>query len=147
MSTLARRDDSRRPSIVVGGLGVVQILAWGTSYYLPAVLAAPMAAATGWPLSFVVGGFSLALLVSGLAAPAVGRMIDSSGGRPVLAGGAVVLATGLTALGLATNLIVFFAAWLVIGLAMSASLYDAAFSTLGRQAAGRRNLSSMIAAH
>jgi len=132
MTILARLNDSRRPAVVVGGLGVVQILAWGTSYYLPAVLAAPMAAATGWPLSFVVGGFSLALFVSGLAAPAVGRMIDSHGGRPVLAGGAIVLAAGLTTLGLATNLVVFFTAWLVIGLAMSASLYDAAFSTLGR---------------
>ena len=132
MTILDQPGDSRRPSAVVGGLGLVQILAWGTSYYLPAVLAAPMAAATGWSLSFVVGGFSLALFVSGLAAPSVGRMIDSHGGRPVLAAGAVVLAAGLTALGLATSLVVFFAAWLVIGLAMSASLYDAAFSTLGR---------------
>ncbi len=35
---------------VISALGVVQILAWGSSYYLPAVLAAPIATDTGWPL-------------------------------------------------------------------------------------------------
>jgi hypothetical protein len=33
------------PRIVVSALGIAQILAWGSSYYLPAVLAAPIAVA------------------------------------------------------------------------------------------------------
>jgi hypothetical protein len=40
------------------GAGVAQILAWGSSYYLPAVLAKPIADDTGWPLTWVVGGLS-----------------------------------------------------------------------------------------
>ena len=54
-----------RPAIVVTGLGLTQILAWGSSYYLPAVLAAPIAAETGWPLTWIVGGLSLGLLDRG----------------------------------------------------------------------------------
>lgn len=117
---------------LLGGLGITQILAWGTSYYLLTVLAGPIAADTGWPLTLIVGGFSLALLVSGLASPRIGRLIAHNGGRPVLAGGAVLMGCGLALLGLSPNLPMFWIGWIVIGLAMSASLYDPAFSTLGR---------------
>jgi len=118
--------------LIVPALGVTQILAWGSSYYLPAVLARPIAAETGWPLAWVVGGLSLGLLVSGLAAPLVGRLIHRHGGRPVLAASAMMLAAGLLGLALAPTLWAFLAAWAVVGLGMSAGLYDAAFSTLGR---------------
>ncbi len=118
--------------LIVPALGVTQILAWGSSYYLPAVLAQPISVDTGWPLTWVVGGLSLGLLVSGLAAPFVGRLIHHHGGRPVLAASAVLLAAGLLGLAAAPNLVLFLAAWLIVGLGMSAGLYDAAFSTLGR---------------
>jgi MFS family permease len=124
---------SRRPAaLVVTALGITQILAWGSSYYLPAVLAQPIATDTGWPWTWVVGGLSLGLLVSGLAAPLVGRLIHRHGGRPVLAASAILLAAGLLGLALAPDLVLFLASWLVVGLGMSAGLYDAAFSTLGR---------------
>ena len=121
-----------RRAVVISALGVTQILAWGTSYYLPAVLAKPIAADTGWPLSFVVGGLSLGLLAAGVVSPRVGRAIQALGGRPVLALSSVLLGTGLGLLALATNLALFFTAWAVIGLGMGAGLYDAAFATLGR---------------
>jgi len=118
--------------LIVPALGVTQIMAWGSSYYLPAVLARPIAADTGWPLTWVVGGLSLGLLVAGLASPFVGRQIHHYGGRPVLIASALLLATGQLGLAFSPNLPVFIAAWLVTGLGMSAGLYDAAFSTLGR---------------
>jgi hypothetical protein len=118
--------------IVVTALGVTQILAWGSSYYLPAVLAQPIAADTGWPLPWVVGGLSLGLLAAGLISPRVGRAIERSGGRPVLASSSVLLAAGLAGLALAHGLPAYLAAWVVIGLGMGTGLYDAAFATLGR---------------
>ncbi|MBE7200561.1 MAG: hypothetical protein INR70_22540, partial [Parafilimonas terrae] len=51
---------------VVSALGVVQIFTWGSSFYLPAVLAGPVAESTGWPLAGVVGGLSVGLLVAAL---------------------------------------------------------------------------------
>lgn len=119
-------------SAVITALGVVQILAWGSSYYLPAVLAAPIAADTGWPLPWIAGSLSIGLLVAGLVAPHVGRAIGSTGGRPVLALAALLIATGQIILGLAPSLPVFVAGWIVLGAGMAAGLYDAAFSTLGR---------------
>jgi MFS family permease len=119
-------------AVIISALGVTQIFAWGASYYLPAVLAAPIAADTGWSLTWVVGGLSLGLLTAGLVSPWVGRGIAARGGRPVLAVSAGLLATGLLALALAHSLPAFLLAWVVIGLGMGAGLYDPAFATLGR---------------
>jgi MFS family permease len=123
---------SRRRPLVITVLGVGQILAWGASYYLPAVLAAPIAADTGWPATTVMAALSAGLLVSGLVSPRIGQLIERHGGRPVLALSAVLLGLGLLIQGLATSEAMLIGAWLVIGVGMGAGLYDPAFSTLTR---------------
>lgn len=122
----------RRRWPVVSALGVTQVLAWGGSYYLPAVLAGPVSADTGWSPTWVVGGLSVGLLVAAAASPTVGRVIARRGGRPVLAASAVLLAAGQCGLALAASLPALVAAWVVVGLGMAAGLYDPAFATLGR---------------
>lgn len=116
---------------VIAALGIVQILTFGTTYYLLAVLAAPIAEDTGWSRAAITGGISLGLLFSGLSARFVARIIRARGGRIVLVTGVGLLATGLAGLALAQNLPMYYAAWMVMGAGMAASLYDAAFSTLG----------------
>ena len=116
---------------VVTALGVTQILAWGSTFYLLAVLAPHIARDTGWGYDWVVVGASVGLFVAGIVSPRVGRFIALHGGRPVLAVGAVLLAAGLAGLGLAQNYPLYLAAWAVVGAGMGAGLYDAAFSTLG----------------
>jgi MFS family permease len=96
------------------------------------VLAKPIAEDTGWPLTWVIAGLSLGLLIAGLISPFVGRRIRDLGGKPVLIASALLLAAGFTVLALAPTLPVFIAGWAVMGLGMGAGLYDAAFSTLGR---------------
>jgi MFS family permease len=123
---------TRSRAAVIAALGVTQILAWGSSYYLPAVLAGPIAADTGWPLPWIVGALSLGLIVAGLASPAIGRLIQERGGRPVLAGSALLIAGGQAILALAPNVVVYACGWVLMGLGMGAGLYDAAFATLGR---------------
>ncbi|MGA0594298.1 MFS transporter [Enterovirga sp. CN4-39] len=118
-------------AVVITALGTTQILAWGSSYYLLAVLAVPISDDTGWPLPWVVGGLSLGLLVAGLVSPRVGRLIGDHGGRPVLAGSALLLGFGLALLGTAPNLGIYLLAWAVLGAGMGAGLYDAAFAALG----------------
>ena len=122
--------DGRRR--VISALGITQILGWGSSYYVPAVLGHPIAAATGWPYGWVIGGLSLGLLVSGLVSIRVGHLIDRHGGRPVLVASSLFLAAGLVLLAFAPSVPVYLCAWLVLGLGMGSGLYDAAFSTLGR---------------
>jgi MFS family permease len=124
----------RPPSflLVIPVLGVTQILAWGSSYYLLAVLAQPIAGDTGWSLAWIVGGLSLGLLVAGIVSPRVGDNIQRLGGRMVLATSAVFLALGLIGLALSPNLPIYILSWLLLGVGMGAGLYDAAFATLGR---------------
>ncbi len=113
-------------------LGLTQLLAWATTYYVPAVATAAVAASFGASQAAVVGGFSWALLVSGLCTPWVGRRIDRLGGRAVLAGATVIQASGLAVLAGSAGLGGWYAGWTVLGVGMAGGLYDAAFATLGR---------------
>lgn len=117
---------------VVSVLGLVQIFAWGSSFYLLAVISDPIRAETGWSTKLITGGISIGLLVSGLSAVVVGRLIEAFGGRKVMAGGMALLASGLTVIALAQHPGVYLAAWLLMGMGMAAGLYDAGFATLGR---------------
>lgn len=113
-------------------LGLAQTLSWGSSFYLPAVLAHAMATDLGLPPPMVYLAFSGALVVSALVGPAAGRAIDRLGGRPVLMACNGVFALGLVGLSLVQGPWGLFAAWAVLGLAMGAGLYEAAFATLVR---------------
>ena len=117
---------------MIAVLGIMQILAWGSSYYLLGVLAPVIATDTGWPLPWIVGGLAFGLMAAALVSPQVGRTIERHGGWPVLAASAVLFAAGLCGLAAAPGLPVYLATWFVLGLAMGAGLYDAAFATLGR---------------
>ncbi|QKJ87191.1 MFS transporter [Paramixta manurensis] len=112
-------------------LGLVQILSWGGSFYIMAVLAAPVIRETGWSQQWVYGALSLGILISGLLAPLSGRIIASTGGRGMLAASGVVMALGLVMVGNAHQLWLFLCAWLIIGVGMAMGLYDALFATLG----------------
>jgi predicted MFS family arabinose efflux permease len=118
--------------VVITALGFAQILAWGTSFYFPAVFATAIVADTGWSLGLVVSGTSIGLLVAGLISPQVGRIIDRHGGRPVLFASSLFYAAGLAGVGLAPNLPLYLAAWALIGIGMGTGLYDAVFAALGR---------------
>jgi hypothetical protein len=118
--------------VVITALGIVQILAWGTSFYIPAVFAEPIVKDTGWSLGWVVGGTSIGLLLAGLISPQVGRIIDVRGGRPVLLASSLCYAAGLLGVGLAPALPFYLMAWALIGVGMGTGLYDAVFAALGR---------------
>ena len=130
---------------VITALGISQILAWGTSFYFPAVFSQPIVRDTGWSLGFVVGGTSLGLLVAGLISPQVGRLIGHHGGRPVLLASSLFYAAGLSGVGLAPALPIYLAAWVLIGFGMGTGLYDAVFAALGRLygSAARRPITNL----
>ena len=117
---------------LVLALGTAQTLAWGSTYYLPAILAVPMAADLGVTTGFVYGAFSAGLVLAALLGPAAGRRIDLFGGRGMLSLSSLIFATGLALLGASAGPGTLVAAWLVIGVGMSMGLYEAAFATLTR---------------
>jgi len=118
--------------VVASGVGLVQMLAFGTSLYLLTVLSQPIQADTGWPLPWIIGGMSVGQLAGAAVAPRIGRWIKRHGGRPALSVSSLLFAAGLATLALSPNLAVYFAGWIVIGLAMACGLYDVAFGALGR---------------
>ena len=113
-------------------LGVTQIITWGTLFYPPVLTLPLIAAERGWSLTFAMGGFSLGLLMAGIASPLVGRLIDRHGGHRVMPVGSLLAAAGLIALVYADHPVAYLAVWMLLGVAIAASLYDAAFATLGR---------------
>ena len=121
-------------------MGFAQLVSWGISYYLIGIFGEKMVAELAWTRPIIYGGFSFALVVMGGASPLIGRAIDRYGGRYVLAGGSVCCAIGCVALARSQTVFGYYVAWLLLGLAMRSTLYEAAFAALvrigGRQARG-----------
>jgi len=125
-----RRSNSDPMLLAVCTLGIVQITAWGTSYYSLGVLAGPIVADTGWSRSLVYFGFTVALLVMGAVSPYAGRAIDRYSARYVMAIGIALVSMGLYALSLVRSEIAYLSVWAFLGIGMRLSLYDAAFAAL-----------------
>ncbi|KYG25021.1 membrane protein [Bradyrhizobium sp. AT1] len=123
---------TERPLAVVLALGTAQTIAWASSYYLPAILAAPIASDLGLAPTHVFGALSAALVISGLLGPRVGHAIDTFGGRSLLATSNLVFVAGLLLLSAAHGVVVLIAAWVLLGIGMGMGLYEAAFATLAR---------------
>jgi MFS family permease len=115
---------------VVAALGATQTIAWASSYYMPAILGAPIAGALHLPTSVFFGLFSGALLLSAAIGPSVGRLIDRHGGRHLLATSNLVIAAGLLILAAAHSIVGLVIAWTVLGVGIGMGLYDPAFATL-----------------
>lgn len=129
-----------RRGLIIAALGSSLTVSWASSYYIPAVLAVPMAEDLGLSPVWVFGAFSMAMVVSAMVGPWAGARIDVFGGRGVLMLSNFVFAAGLGLLAMATTPLMLFAGWAVIGLGMGIGLYEAGFATLagiyGKEARG-----------
>src|ERR1043166_6034240 len=146
MATL--RDFTAGPWRAVPVLGVTQVLTWGSIYYTPVLILPLVAQERGWSMSFAMGGFSVGLLVAGLTSPYVGRGIDRYGGHVMMGLGSLAGALGLVLIVHAASKPAYLAVWCVLGVAMAANRYDAAFGSLGRifGAAARRPITALTLA-
>ena len=118
--------------LIVSALGLVMIFTWGSTYYLLAILADPIASDTEWGIRSVTGALSIGLFTASLASPLIGRKIQSGSGRSILSIGCFLICIGLCTLGTAQNILIFWFGWTLLGFGMAAGLYDPAFATLGR---------------
>jgi MFS-type transporter involved in bile tolerance (Atg22 family) len=111
------------PSVlVVAAIGTTQTLAWGSSYYMPAILADPITAELGVSKSWFFGFFSAALLLQAALGPAIGRTIDRRGGRGVLMLSNLVLGAGLVWLAVVRGPVGLAVGWAVLGVGMALGL-------------------------
>lgn len=129
-------ESGQRRVLVV--LCVTQIVSWGVLYYAFPVLAASIAADTGWSVVAVTAAFSAGLVVSAVVGIPAGRWLDRYGPRPVMTAGSVLAVPAVAIIGTAATFPMFVAGWLVAGTAMAGTLYPPAFAALTRWWGPRR---------
>lgn len=129
MSGEATHTRGRRAAITLV-LGFGQIVAFASSYYLMGVLADPLTAELSFSPTLLFGLMSLALAVSPLLSPAVGRWTDRRGGKPVLLASSLVFALALVLLSLTQHIAVLALAMLALGVGMTLGMYGTPFAIL-----------------
>jgi MFS family permease len=120
----------RPPAAAILALGLTQIIGYGTLYYGFSILAPDMARGLDWSSEWIFGALSAALLIGGLAAPAMGKWIDRFGAGRVMTAGSAIAATALAACAFAPGKITFVAALIAIETASNLVQYGAAFALL-----------------
>lgn len=120
----------RRRAAVIWGLGITQIVGYGTLYYSFSILAPDMARDFSWSTEWVFGVFSASLLFGGLVAPSVGRWMDRYGSGTIMSAGSVIAALALVLCAFAPGRATFVAGLVAIEVASALVLYNAAFALL-----------------
>jgi MFS family permease len=111
-------------------LCATEITNWGALVYAFIVASSTIAATEGWRLTHLLGAFTVAQLVAGLAGVWVGRRIDAVGPRALMTTGSILGAISLVVVATSTSLPAFYAGWMLAGIAMSGILYAPAFAAL-----------------
>jgi MFS family permease len=123
---------------VVSVLSYTEIVSWGVLFYGFLVLATSVRDREGWPLTHLMAVFTMAQVVAAAAGLWVGRRLDRVGPRVVMTAGSALGVLAVVAVALAPSIEWFAAAWVLMGLAMSATLYAPAFTVLTHWAGPRR---------
>lgn len=118
---------------LVGWLSLAQLITWGSVFYAFAVLMEPLERELGLSRAQSSLAFSLALLTEGLLAYPVGRWIEQGHERAVMTGGSLLVALCLALHSQVHSLAAFYAAWIGLGAALSATLYTPAFAVVTRR--------------
>ena len=126
------RERARAVSSLVWGLAVTEIASWGVLWYAFPVLLSPMAEDLGWSRGALVGGFSLAVVVSALAGVAVGRWLDRHPPRALMTTASLLASVLVVAWSQVGSPAAYYTVWAGLGLAMSAILYEPAMIVLAQ---------------
>jgi len=106
---------------IVGACFLISLYAGGVIFYGFTAIIEPLALEFGWSYAQISLAASLRGLEMGLLAPLVGMLVDRLGPRRLLIGGAIVTCLGLTVLSRTTSLAVFYGAFVILAIGMSAS--------------------------
>ena len=119
--------------IFILSLSLLQLISWGSVFYGFALFVAPIETELGIVRVQSSLGFSLALLMEGLFAYAVGRLIDRGHERFVMTLGSTLLGVGLLFLGTVNSLAGYLVAWTILGVGLAGTLYPPVFAVVIRR--------------
>lgn len=122
--------DRRRIITAIGGLGVTQIIGWGTTFSSLTIFGTTMGVELGLSREAVFGGITVMLLTSALVAPRMGRLVDTKGARPVMMTGSVIVALAMIALAFSQEIVTYLLAWVLVGISIPMMLANAALAGL-----------------
>ncbi|MBV8392006.1 MAG: MFS transporter, partial [Alphaproteobacteria bacterium] len=104
------------------GLGITQIIGWGTTFLMPAVLGRYMQDDLGLPTEAIFLGVTVSYAVGAIIAPRIGRRIDRTGARLIMSVGSLVYAAAIALLAVAQGATLYFLSWVVMGIASTLAL-------------------------
>lgn len=110
--------------------GAQQLINWGISFYMPGTFAGAIAADKGWSLPQIYLGLTLAMLMMAAVSPFVARLLARFGGRLVVTSGTLLIAASCAMMAWRPSLAGWYGAWLLTGIGMRLSLYDALFAAV-----------------
>jgi MFS family permease len=120
----------RRGWLLVATLAASETTAYGVLAYAFGVFLVPMQQELGWSRTALTGAYALAIIISGVAAIPVGRWLDHHGARTLMTTGAGAASLLVLAWAQVSDLTIFYAIWVGIGLTMAAVLYEPAFAVI-----------------
>jgi MFS family permease len=124
------RPGPRRGWLLVATLAVTETTSYGVLTYAFGVFLLPMQHDLGWSRTAITSAYSLAIILSGVAAIPVGRWLDRHGARALMTAGSVAATMLVLAWARVTDLRAFYAIWAGIGVVMAAVLYEPAFAVI-----------------
>jgi MFS family permease len=114
--------------LMVSGLGVTELVSWGVLVYAFSVLVVPMRAELGWSMAALNAAYATGVIISGLLAIPVGRVLAARGARGVMTTGTVATVTMLLLWSTVDSVPMFFCVFAIGGLAMATTLYEPVFA-------------------
>jgi MFS family permease len=119
------------------GLGVTQIIGWGSTFMMPSVLGRPIQQELGLPAELVYGGITVMFGLGALMSPRIGRAMDRNSPRLIMTAGSLVYAAALAALAFCQGPITYALCWAVLGVGSALALQPSGNIALA-QVAGPR---------
>jgi MFS family permease len=122
----------QKPKITLLLVSLNQFLTWGILYYSFSVMIIPFQEAHGWSEAIVSGGFSSALLVTGILSVPIGFLLDRIGPKPIIRIGTLLAPLLLALIPLVMEVWQYYTIWLLIGVSMSLILYEPALKLVSQ---------------
>lgn len=113
-------------------LAAAQTIIWAGLYYSFPALLIKWETGLGWSKTDLTFCFTSAVAASALSSPIAGRLIDGGHGPVILAGSAFVGGLLIGSLSFVDMFALFWLVWVLIGVMMSACLYEPCFALVTR---------------
>jgi MFS family permease len=114
--------------LMVSGLGLTELVSWGVLIYAFSVLVVPMRDELGWSMAELNAAYATGVVISGLLAIPIGRVLQSHGARGVMTTGTVATVVMLMLWSTVDSVPAFFGVFAIGGLAMATTLYEPVFA-------------------